>query len=74
MDLISTGNTGAAANVILHAVKERKSKDINIIARLECIGKREPQILVGLHTFTGEDHGGKIVASLMVQDFFCLES
>ena len=61
MDLVSTGNTGAATNVILHAGKERKPKDIDIVARVECIWRRKSQALVGLHTFTGEDHGNKFV-------------
>ena len=61
MDLVSTGNTGATTNVILHAGKESKPKDIDIMGRVQSIGQRKSQALIGLHTFTGEDHGNKFV-------------
>ena len=61
MDLVSTGNTSATTNVILHAGKESKPKDIDIVGRVQSIGRRKSQALIGLHTFTGEDHGNKFV-------------
>ena len=61
MDLVARGNTGALSGLILHAGKRNKPKSIDVVNRVECIGKKKSQGLVGLHNFTGNDYGGKFV-------------
>lgn len=61
MDLASRGNTGALTNIIMHAGKESAPKPIDIMDRVQIIGRRKSQAMVGLHTYTGEDHVNKYV-------------
>ena len=61
MDLVSRGNVGALTNVILHAGKRKSPKTIDVVNRVNIIGKEKCQGLIGLHNFTGSDYGGKFV-------------
>ena len=73
MDLVSRVNAGAMTNIIMHAGKESAPKPIYSNNRVDVIGIRKSQAMVGLHTLTGEDHGNMYVGILkkcIVQNVF----
>ena len=61
MDLVSRDNLGQSTNIILHAGKAKKPKLIDVVKRVNCIGKEKSQGLVGMHNYTGNDFGHKSV-------------
>ena len=61
MDLVSRDNLGPSTNIILHAGKSTRPKAIDIVNRVNTIGKEKSQGLIGMHNFTGNDFGHKSV-------------
>ena len=61
IDLVSRDLVGPTTNVILHAGKARAPKHIDIVKRVQTIGKEKSRALVGFHNFTGNDYGHKYV-------------
>ena len=61
MDLVSNEYSGALTNIILHAGNERSPKTVDVVNQVQCLGRMKSQALIGLHTFSGEDHGNKFV-------------
>ena len=61
MDLVSNEYSGALTNIILHAGNERSPKTVDVVNRVQCLGRRKRQALIGFYTFSGEDHGNKFV-------------
>ena len=61
MDLVSNEYSGALTNIILHAGNERSPKTVDVVNRVQCLGRMKSQALIGFHTFSGEDHGNKFV-------------
>ena len=61
MDLVSRDNLGPSTNVILHAGKSKTPKPIDVVKRVDSIGKQKSQGLIGMHNYTGNDFGHKSV-------------
>ena len=75
VDLVSRGHVGALTNIILHAGKYKIPKDIDVVQRVDALGKRKAQGLIGFHNFTGSDYGGEICGDhkkVMVQSLLHL--
>ena len=61
MDLVARGHLSPLTILVPKAGKGKQTKDINVVERVNCIGRAKSQGLIGLHKFTGSDWGGKFV-------------
>ena len=61
MDLVANSHLGVLTSLILHTGTGKKARRIDVVERVESIGKAKCKGLVGLHLFSGSDWGGKFV-------------
>ena len=61
LDLVSHGRLGALIPLKFLTGKGTKYREIDVVGRVQVIGRHKCQGLIGLHNFTGADWGGKFV-------------
>lgn len=61
LDLVSRGRLGSHARLKFVTGKATKHREIDVIERVQVIGRHKCQGLIGLHNFSGADWGGKFV-------------
>ena len=61
LDLVSHGHLEAQTQLKLLTGKDSKYREIDVVERVQVIGAHKCQGLIGLHSFSGADWGGKFV-------------
>lgn len=61
LDLVSCGRLGPQTRLKFLTGKGVKYRKIDVVERVQVIGRRKCQGLIGLHNFSGADWGGKFV-------------
>ena len=74
LDFISRGRHGNLNGLKFLTGKGTNYREIDVIQRVQAIGIRKCQGLIGLHHFTGADWGGKFVGMTTIPQSTALES
>lgn len=61
LDLVASRQIASTISLKFHTGKGKKKREIDIIERVQVIGQRKCQGLLGLHNFSGADWGGKFI-------------
>ena len=61
LDLVSCGRLGPQTRLTFLTSKGVKYRETYVVERVQVIGRRKCQGLIGLHSFSGADSGGKFV-------------